>query len=632
MNKALLGLTTLTVVLGAQLLRVLLSTLIWHWGANLGLSSGWVVTCAYAPTLLALAAPALARRMGPRGALWAAGAGLALGRLAVQFSTTTTVDVWAALAGVTAFYVLLILLAGRAGGEAGRPALVLGLLFGLGLDTALRGLTGTLDLSWIPGLWPNLAVIALVGAFGYSLWQATRGDGRLADATFPNSLPLAGLGPLLFVQWQLLQSQGWLATLTGWSPAAALAWLTLGNGGALVAAAITLATPRSRSTWWSPLPAGGALTVALALAAVPGWGAAVSFLAGLGIAGFLLAVIYGEGPPAAAPAGITPAGITRAAFAVWLGLLLFIVFLTFYYFSLLVPLLPFSRAALVPLAGVGLTLCAAWAARRRSPAPAPGGLLRPALGLALLLLPAPAAVGLAEALRTPVAPLAGGYPVRVMTYNVRSAFGRPGGLDVEAIARAIEEAGTEVVALQELSRGGMLAGNSDLLALLSRRLEMPYMVMGAASDPVFGNAILSRYPIVDGGSGSLPQLDSLVGRGYVWAELALGGGERLLVVNTHLGTEGAKLRMAQVGALLQAWPAQPRMALLGDMNARPGSREIRMILEAGFVDAWAETGQAEPGRIDWIFHTPDLVAGSVMMVESTASDHPPIVATLSVRP
>jgi endonuclease/exonuclease/phosphatase family metal-dependent hydrolase len=627
MNKPLLGLTTLTAVLGAQLLRVMLPTLVWHWGANLGLSYGWVVTCAYAPTLLALAAPALARRMGPRGALWAAGVGLALSRLVVQFSTTTTIDVWAALAGVTAFYVLLILLVGRVGGETGRPALILGLLFGLGLDTALRGLTGTLDLSWIPGLWSNLAVIALVGAFGYSLWQATCGNGRLVDVAFYNSLPLVGLGLLLFVQWQLLQSQGWLATLTGWSPAATLAWLTLGNGGALVAAAITLATPRSRSTWWSPLPAGGALTVALALAVVPGWAAAVGFLAALVIAAYLLAVIFGEGPPVAAPAGIT-----WAEFAVWIGLLLFIVFLTFYYFSLLVPLLPFSRAALVPLAGVGLTLCAIWAARRRSPAPSPGGLLRPAVGLGLLLLSAPAAVGLAEAVRTPVAPLVGGYPVRVMTYNVRSAFGRPGGLDVEAIAQAIEDAGTEVVALQELSRGGILFGSSDLLALLSRRLEMPYTVMGAASDPVFGNAILSRYPIVDGGQGGLPQLDSLIGRGYVWAELALGGGETLLVVATHLGTEGTRLRIAQVGALLQARPAQPRMALLGDMNARPGSREIEMILEAGFVDAWTESGQAEPGRIDWIFHTPDLVAGGVMMVESTASDHLPVVATLSVRP
>jgi endonuclease/exonuclease/phosphatase family metal-dependent hydrolase len=219
-----------------------------------------------------------------------------------------------------------------------------------------------------------------------------------------------------------------------------------------------------------------------------------------------------------------------------------------------------------------------------------------------------------------------------MTYNIRSAYGQAGRQDVEAIAEVIEVAGTEVVALQELPRSGLLSGSSDLLSLLARRLDMPYMVMGPATDPVFGNAILSRYPILHGGWGGLHRLDSLVGRGFVWAEIDLGGGETLLVIGTHLGTERAELRIAQVGALLQTWPPRPRMALVGDMNAPPGSKEIQMILDAAFEDAWTEMGQAERPRIDWVFHTPDLIATNVMMVESTASDHLPVVATLSEMP
>ncbi|MCI0574586.1 MAG: endonuclease/exonuclease/phosphatase family protein, partial [Chloroflexi bacterium] len=607
-NWPALGLTALTVLLGAQLLRVFLPALVWHWGANLGLSYWLVVACAYTPTILALAAPALARWLQPRGALWAAGAVLVLCRLLVQLSTTTTIDVWAAMAGTTSFYLLLILLSGqaRARGEGGWPAFALGLLFGLALDTALRGLTGTLDLSWIPGLWSLLVVIALVGAFVYTLWQETRAGVPLADAPFSTSLPLIGLGLLLFVQWQLLQSQGWLATLSGWSPAAAFGWLALGNTGALLAAAYTLANERLRSTWWWSLLAGSALVVALAMAAVPGWAAAAGVLVALVSAGLLLAVIAGEARPSS-----VPAGITRAGFAVWLGLFLFNVFVMLYYFSLAVPLLPFPRAALVPLAGAGLALCAIRAAWRRSPAPGPGALLRPAARLGLLLLLAPAAFWLADSSSAPVEATAHGYPVRVMTYNVRSAYGRAGRQDVEAIAQVIENAGTEVVALQELPRSGMLSGTSDLLSLLARRLDMPYTVMGAATDPVFGNAILSRYPILDSGWDNLPHLDSLIGRGYVWAEIELGGGQTLLVVGAHLSTERAEIRLAQVEALLQAWPPRPRLAFLGDMNARPGSQEIERILDAGFVDAWAETGQAERPRIDWIFHTPDLVASDV---------------------
>jgi endonuclease/exonuclease/phosphatase family metal-dependent hydrolase len=628
-NMGTLGLTALTVVLGAQCLRVLLPTLVWHWWANLGLSQWLLVVCAYAPAILALAAPVLARWLGPRGALWTAGAGLVLGRLVMQLSTPTTIDVWAALVGTTSFFLLLLLLSAqaRAKGEAGWQAFALGLLWGLAVDTTLRGLTGTLDLNWISGAWPLLLVIVLVGVFAYALWQETRGEVQLADAPFLTSLPLIGLGLLLFIEWQLLQSQGWLATLTGWSPAEALGWLTLSNVAALLAAAYTLGNERLRSTWWWSLLVGSVFTVSLALAAVPGWAAAIGFLVAQASTGLLLAVIVGEGQPS-----VGPTGFTGAALAVWLGFLLFFAFVMFYYFSLLVPLLPFSRAALVPLAGTGLTLCALWAAWRRERAPAPSGLMWPAAQLGLLLLFVVAVYWLADSRRVAAEPLADGYPVRVMTYNVRSAYGRAGRQDVEAIAQVIEGAGTEVVVLEELPRSGMLSGSYDLLALLARRLDMPYTVMGAVSDPAFGNAILSRYPILDGGRGYLPQLDSLVGRGYVWAEIELGGNETLLVIGTHLATEGAEIRLAQIEALLQAWPLRPQMVLVGDMNTQPDSQEIKRILDAGFVDAWAETDQEEWSRIDWIFHTPDLVASEVMVIESTASDHLPVVATLALEP
>jgi hypothetical protein len=302
--------------------------------------------------ILALAAPALARWLTPRGALWTASACLVLSRLVVQLSTHTTVDVWAAMAGTAAFFVLLTLFTGqaRAKGEAGWGAFALGLLFGLGLDTAVRGLTGTLDMSWIPGLLPVLAVITLAGGFCYALWRETHVEVRLADVPFLASLPLIGLGLLLFIEWQLLQSQGWLTTLTDWSPSAALGWLTLGNVAALLAAAYALGNEQLRSTWWWSLLAGSALTVALAMSTVPGWPAAFGFLVGLLCAGLLLGVIVGEGQPL-----LERGGITQAGFALWLGFLLLFVFVTLYYFSLAIPLLPFPRAALVSLAGVGLT-------------------------------------------------------------------------------------------------------------------------------------------------------------------------------------------------------------------------------------------------------------------------------------
>ena len=629
MKRSTLALTALSLLFGAQSLRVLLPSLVWYWGATLGMSVWQVVLYAYAPIVLALAAPLLVGRLKPRGALWVVGAGLMLCRLVVQVSTPPDARVWAALGGSACSLGLLLLLFGwaRAEGEDGLQTFVLGLLLGLSLDTALRGLTGTLDLSWIPGPWPWLIVIALVGAFGYALWRITRNEVSLQDEDFLSSLPLIGLGPLLFAEWQILQNQGWAATLTGWSPGLALGWIMLGNVGALLAASYAFTSFRLRSTsWWLLLP-GGALTLALLFAEEPGWTFALGLLVGLVSAGALLAVIAGEVRQPAARAGVM-----RAGFALWLGLLLLGTLVMLYYLSFGVRLLPFPRSALAPLAGGGLTLCAVGATWLRSRVRAALAPKWTAARLCALLLLAPLGVLMADALRAPRPAPAKGYPVQLMTYNIRSAYGMEGRQDVEAIAQVIEGAGTQVVVLQELSRGWFLNGSTDLFALLSRRLNMPYTVMGAATDPLFGNAILSRYPILASGQGDLPRLDTLIGRGYVWAQIDLGAGETLLVIGAHLEPGHADARLAQTEALIDNWAAQPKTVLAGDMNALPGSPEIQMIVEAGFVDVWVEAGHEDRPRIDWIFHTPELIARDAQMIGSQASDHPAVVASIAPRP
>jgi endonuclease/exonuclease/phosphatase family metal-dependent hydrolase len=226
-----------------------------------------------------------------------------------------------------------------------------------------------------------------------------------------------------------------------------------------------------------------------------------------------------------------------------------------------------------------------------------------------------------------------GYPIRVMTYNIHGAYGLNGRQNVEAIARVIEGAQADVVVLQEIERGWLLEGSTDLLALLSHRLNMPYTAMNTPTDPIAGNAILSRYPIVATAQGNLPRLDTLVERGYIWAQIDLGGNEMLRVFVTHLHhvPEDSNVRMAQVDALLQAWETHPQTVLAGDMNATIGSPEIQLVLDAGFVDAWTEAGDSDRPPIDWIFHTPDLITREVVKIESPASDHPAVVATIALK-
>ena len=98
-------------------------------------------------------------------------------------------------------------------------------------------------------------------------------------------------------------------------------------------------------------------------------------------------------------------------------------------------------------------------------------------------------------------------------------------------------------------------------------------------------------------------------------------------LNTEEGFEEVRGLQAEARAISD----DAMTVLVGDMNALFGSREIQMILEAGFVDAWSESGQPERPRIDWIFHTPDLVARDVVVIESPASDHPAFAATIGPR-
>lgn len=230
----------------------------------------------------------------------------------------------------------------------------------------------------------------------------------------------------------------------------------------------------------------------------------------------------------------------------------------------------------------------------------------------------------------------------MMTYNIHSAFGSMGRHDPEAIAQVIEDSGADVVALQEITRDRLLDGSSDLVTWLSRRLDMP-IVFNGTEEPHWGNATLSRLPILNHGSGELPRDGTLIGRGYAWLEIDVGAGDQLLVVNTHLHQieDDHDMRLLQVPVLLDFWDGRPNFVLLGDLNAEPGAPEMAMLEDAGLIDSWMESGSgpgltwnaADPQkRIDWIWHSADLNGSQVEVIQTLASDHLPVIVQIAVAP
>ncbi len=232
-----------------------------------------------------------------------------------------------------------------------------------------------------------------------------------------------------------------------------------------------------------------------------------------------------------------------------------------------------------------------------------------------------------------------GGPIRVMDYNIHQGFNIEGYLDLESIARVIDRSGADLVCLQEVSRGWLINGSADTLLWLSDRLDMDYLFM-PASDDVWGNAILSRYPLKLVKSGFLPQLGAPLRRSFLLAEVDLGDGDNINVMCTHLHhIEGESwIREEQVKKLLEEWDGLERTAVMGDFNAETGDYEVKEMHNAGFLDSQLELGEGdkltwvhyEPHRrIDYIWVAEDLEISDVEVIYSTASDHLPVVININ---
>ena len=349
----------------------------------------------------------------------------------------------------------------------------------------------------------------------------------------------------------------------------------------------------------------------------------------------------------------TRPGIGGVAAASGLGMLLLLVLTFLYYvnYDFDIP----GGSSVVPPIGVAIVfLCILGAIPALFPHPGPSAgsgpplshrergrgvrVTAPAAVGALLLLIAP--LGYMAAWDEPRPVSASGFPVRVMSYNLHQGFDVNGYLAIEGLADVIEAQEPDIIALQEVSRGWMIDGSFDMLVWLSNRLDMPY-AWGPAADSVWGNAILSRYPMTVSRTQPMPNNGQLqLKRSFTIAEVDLGDGESLTVIGTHLHhkADEGHLREPQVRALLQEWDGEERSVVMGDLNALPDALEMLLMAEAGLKDAFQPSDASEMGytapsddpakRIDYIWVSSDLGVRDFSLTDSLASDHLGVAVTL----
>jgi endonuclease/exonuclease/phosphatase family metal-dependent hydrolase len=152
-----------------------------------------------------------------------------------------------------------------------------------------------------------------------------------------------------------------------------------------------------------------------------------------------------------------------------------------------------------------------------------------------------------------------------------------------------------------------------------------------------GNAILSRWPIIDDKKIVLPHRSRFVGTQRIATGATLRVGNRLVrVYSTHLGTMGdvaPAARREQLAAILADAESYPHVIIGGDMNDAGVGQAVRA---RGY--AWpTQRGPATAslGRLDHIFFkgfaTPDSSGTGTVENVSGASDHLPVWAVAILR-
>lgn len=254
--------------------------------------------------------------------------------------------------------------------------------------------------------------------------------------------------------------------------------------------------------------------------------------------------------------------------------------------------------------------------------------------------------------------------LRVMVYNIHAGRDTAGASNLERVAALIQDHRPHVVLLQEVDRGTARSGGEDQLHLL-RDLTGYFGSFGKSLDfqgGEYGIAVLSVEPALVERTHDLPvdPPQERAGGGYeprVAHQVVVPTPAGTLdVLNTHLDPSPddhfriqETISVHRRARLLQQ---TGRAAVVGgDFNALPDSRVVAAMQEGGWRDAWAEcaagapegTTRAEPPegltypaglpqrRIDYLFIPPELACRSARVLETTASDHRPVLFVLVPR-
>ena len=230
-------------------------------------------------------------------------------------------------------------------------------------------------------------------------------------------------------------------------------------------------------------------------------------------------------------------------------------------------------------------------------------------------------------------------PLKIMTYNIRYGISENGRFDPVSIASVISRENPDILMLQEVDRGFLLNGSHDVLANLQQKLQM-HAYYNPASEPLFGDVILSRWKLRDARPLALPTYDVPTRSGVLSAVLPLEDGHELVLAVTHLHEKEGGVDIRQVADLAKeittlSAGGEKLLVLAGDFNLEPSDPRLKpllAVLRDGIATArplptWPAGDPKQ--QLNYIFLSQQLRASDIVVPATNASDHRPIVARIS---
>lgn len=229
---------------------------------------------------------------------------------------------------------------------------------------------------------------------------------------------------------------------------------------------------------------------------------------------------------------------------------------------------------------------------------------------------------------------------RAATYNVHAHVGRDGRRDPERVSQVINEIDADIVALQEFTYPSEIALETRTPVVLTAVDHYECALGPARQNPkqCFGNAILTRHPLID-----VHRLDLSMAKREPRAALVATidvDGEPLHVLAAHLGLRVPERRF-QVQQIVDYLDSVEHMRLivLGDFNDWVPGRTVSDVLDQrlGRPHRPKSFPSSRPlvalDRI-WVrpFDALQRIYAHASPAARLASDHVPVVAEISWPP